>query len=324
MRFVDAATTAHHLAFDALIAALRSAFVTGCEVPLRHTHLIADATGAGPPAGTVLLMPAWRPGGRLGLKTVSIFPANRARGQAALHSVYTLFDASTGLPLAQLDGDQITSRRTAAASALAASFLAREDASRLLVVGTGRVARLMAQAMRAVRPIVQVEVWGRNAASAHALAEELAEQGFDACAAPDLPAAVARAHIVSCATLANEPLVRGAWLAAGTHLDLVGSFKPDMRETDAECFARCHVFCDTEEALAKSGDVLHAIGEGAFSADAQQGTLAQLCRGERNGRRSAHERTLFKSVGTALEDLAAAELVFDALPLVGDANRSVC
>ena len=327
MRFVDAATTARLLPFDCLIAALRRAFITGCEVPLRHTHSIAHpanpatatVTAGDPalPAGTVLLMPAWRVGGRLGLKTVTIFPANRAVGQPALHSVYTLFDATTGEPLAQLDGNQITSRRTAAASALAASFLAREDASQLLVVGAGRVAALMAPAMQAVRPIAQVTVWSRSTAAAQALAAQLREQGFDASATDDLPAAVRRAHIVSCATLATAPLIHGAWLQAGTHLDLIGSFKPDMREADVECFASSRVYCDTSEALAKSGDVLRAIAEGGFAADALQGTLAALCRGECAGRGDAQERTLFKSVGTALEDLAAAELVFDALPSSG-------
>jgi ornithine cyclodeaminase/alanine dehydrogenase-like protein (mu-crystallin family) len=320
MRSVDAATTARHLPFDALIGALRHAFAAGCDVPLRHTHHISLPTHAshsdpaGPVSGTVLLMPAWRPGGRLGLKTVTIFPANRALGLPALHSVYTLFDAGTGVPLAQLDGNQLTARRTAAASALAALFLAREDASRLLVLGAGRIAALMAPAMQAVRPITRVEVWNRSPAAAQALAAQWREQGFDAVATDDLPAAVARAHIVSCATLANAPLVQGAWLQAGSHLDLIGSFKPDMRETDAACFARCRVYCDTDEALAKSGDVLQAIAAGAFAADALQGTLASLCRGEHRGRRDGQECTLFKSVGTALEDLAAAELVFDALP----------
>ena len=313
MRFVDAATTARHLPFVPLIAALRQAFTAGGEVPLRHTHSIAHANDPGHAAGTVLLMPAWRAGGRLGLKTVTIFPANRALGRPALHSVYTLFDAVTGAPLAQLDGNEITSRRTAAASALAASFLARDDATRLLVVGAGRVAALLAPALRSVRPITQVEVWNRTAASARSLAAQLCEQGFEASATEDLPGAVARAHVVSCATSANAALIQGACLQPGTHLDLIGSFKPDMRETDAECFARCRVYCDTTEALSKSGDVLNAIAAGAFAAGALQATLADLCRGER-GRRDTQERTLFKSVGSALEDLAAAELVFDTLP----------
>lgn len=308
---LDATATAARLSFEALIPALRRAFAEeGCEVPLRHTHRIADPAGAG---GSVLLMPAWKPGGLFGLKTVMIFPGNGARGLPGLHSLYTLFDASTGVPLAQLDGNTITSRRTAAAAALAASFLAREDAARLLVLGCGRVARLLPEAMRCVRPITRVQVWNHRPEGAIALAREWREQGIDARAVTDLDAAVHEADIVSCATLASAPLVRGAQLREGTHLDLIGSFTPQMRECDAACFARSRVFVDTEEALAKSGDVLGAIAEGTFEAARLQGTLAQLVRGERAGRREAGEITLFKAVGNALEDLAAAELVAAAM-----------
>jgi ornithine cyclodeaminase len=302
---LDASATASRLGFAELIPALRAAFAQGCEVPLRHTHSIADPSGAG---GSVLLMPAWKPGGLFGLKTVMIFPGNSARGLPGLHSLYTLFDATTGVPLAQLDGNQITSRRTAAAAALAASFLARSDASTLLVLGCGRVARLLPEAMRCVRPIVQVQVWNHRPEGAAALVGEWRAQGIDARAVTDLAAAAQSADIVSCATLATAPLVRGQWLRPGTHLDLIGSFTPQMRESDAECFARSRVFVDTEEALAKSGDVLGAAAEGAFDAARLQGTLAQLVRGECDGRRGPDEITLFKAVGNALEDLAAAEL----------------
>ncbi|MFT3663811.1 ornithine cyclodeaminase family protein [Piscinibacter sp.] len=310
---LDAAATAAQLAFEALVPALREAFAHGAEVPLRHTHTITDPADPQGPGGTVLLMPAWRPGGLFGLKTVMIFPANSARGLPGLHSLYTLFDARTGVPLAQLDGNEITSRRTAAAAALAASFLAREGAARLLVLGTGRVARLLPEAMRCVRPIARVRVWNHRPEGAAALARDWREQGLDAQPVDELAAAVAEADIVSCATLATAPLVQGRWLRAGAHLDLIGSFTPRMRECDAECFARARVFVDTEEALAKSGDVLAAVAEGGFRAERLQGTLAQLVRGERAGRRDAGEITLFKAVGNALEDLAAAELAAAAM-----------
>ena len=303
MRAIDADTTRRHLGFAPLIDALRLMFSAGCEVPLRHTHTVG--------AGTLLLMPAWRAGRRLGLKTVTIFPGNSALGQPGLHSIYLLFDASTGVPLAQIDGDQITSRRTAAAAALAASFLARADASRLLVVGTGRVAALLAEAMHVVRPITEVVVWNHRAASAEALAGRLREQGFKAHASTDLAAAVAAADIVSCATLSTTALIRGEWLQPGTHLDLIGSFTPAMCEADAVCFQRSRVYVDTLEALAKSGDLLRASEAGAFDEKNLAGTLAELCRGTRSGRGDATQITLFKAVGSALEDLAAAELVFE-------------
>lgn len=310
MQTLDADTTRARLPFAALIAALRRAFADGATVPLRHTHTIANPAG---PDGTVLLMPAWRAGARLGLKTVTIFPGNGTRGLPGLHSLYTLFDASTGVPLAQIDGNEITSRRTAAVAALAASLLARADAAALLVLGCGRVASLLPEAMRTVRPIERVWVWNHRPEGAVRLAATLREQGLAADATQDLAGAVAAADIVSSATLSTAPLVHGAWLRAGTHLDLIGSFTPAMRESDGACFGRSRVFVDTEEALMKSGDVLGARAECAFADAALQGTLAQLCRGEAQGRRDAAEITLFKSVGSALADLAAAELAFDAV-----------
>ncbi len=301
MRLFDAAATCRALPLPALIEALRHLFVAGCEVPARQIHAIGDA-------GSVLLMPAWRPGGRLGIKTVTVFPANGALGLPSVHAAYTLFDARTGVPLAQLDGGQITARRTAAASALAASFLARADARRLLIVGAGQVAALLPEAMRAVRPgLSELQVWARRPTAARALSERLGGQ-----AVTDLQAAVRAADIVSCATLASAPLVHGAWLRPGCHVDLVGAFTPTMCEADADAFGRARVFVDTPEALLKAGDLLQAIAAGALRASDVQGTLQGLCRGESAGRRDAAEITLFKSVGTALEDLAAAELAFGA------------
>ncbi len=310
MRILDAEATRAGLPFPALIEALRRMFVDGCEVPPRHVHQVPGADGQ--PAGTVLLMPAWRAGRRMGIKTINIFPGNSALGLPGLHAVYSLFDARSGLPLAQLDGSEITTRRTVAASALAASYLALPQARRLLVVGAGRLARWLPAAMQVPRPsLQQFAVWNHRAAGAQALAEQWRADGLDAVAEPDLEAAVRRADIVSCVTLATQPLVRGAWLQPGAHLDLIGSFTPTMREADGDCLRRARVWVDTDEALSKSGDLLQAIAEGAFDPAALQGTLAGLCRGHDPGRGGAGEITVFKAVGSALEDLAAAELAFD-------------
>ena len=312
MRIVDADATRRHLGYAELIEALRAMFVAGCEVPQRHVHVIAEADATAP-RGTVLVMPAWRAGRYFGLKTVMIFPGNGARGLPGLHSTYLLYDAATGQPLAQLDGDEITIRRTAAAAALAADYLARRDAHRLLVVGAGRVAAQIPAAMRAVRPISEVVVWNHRRDGAERLAAALRLSGMPARVSDDLAGDVTAADIVSCATLSNAALIDGDRLQEGTHLDLIGSFAPTMREADALCFARAKVFVDTPEALTKSGDVLDAIAAGVFAATALQGTLADLCAGRCVGRRSAEEITLFKAVGTALEDLAAAELVYRRL-----------
>jgi ornithine cyclodeaminase/alanine dehydrogenase-like protein (mu-crystallin family) len=304
MEQFDAAATARALAFPALIAALERMFVAGCDVPARHVHAVGDAL-------TTLVMPAWQPGRYLGLKVVNVAPGNAALGLPGLFASYQLFDARTGMLLALIDGGEITARRTAAASALAASRLARADARRLLIVGAGRVGGLLAPAYRAVRAIDDVMVWSRNPQSALRLAVRLAAAGVPARVVEDLAAAAATADIVSCATLSAEPLIRGEWLAPGAHLDLIGGFAPAMREADDACFAGADVWIDTAEALAKAGDLLHPIASGMLRREDVRGTLADLCAG-RTALRTAAARTVFKSVGTALADLAAAILVYES------------
>lgn len=309
MQIFDARATGDALPFAPLIAALRQAFAAGCEVPPRQVLSLADAGGA---ACTSLIMPAWSPAEaavrHYGVKIVNIAPHNAARGLPALHASYLLFDARSGVPLALIDGSVLTTRRTVAASALAASFLARSDARRLLVVGAGAVARQLPAAYRCVRAIEQVRIWARAPHKAEALAEAWRTEGFEARTESDLAAAVAQADIVSCATLATEPLLRGRWLAPGSHLDLIGSFTPQMREADDACFAGADLCVDSDEALQKSGDLLGPLSRGVITAG-RQVRLAELCRGNAAGRRAAPQRTVFKSVGTALEDLAAAVLV---------------
>jgi alanine dehydrogenase len=305
---IDAAAVRASTPWPDLIAALRDLFREGCVLPPRHHHAFEIP---GEREGTLLLMPAWRPGAALGVKVVNVVPGNDARGLPAVAGVYLLFSATTGAPLALIDGAELTARRTAAASALAASFLARPDARRVVVVGTGRLAPELAAAHASVRPIAEVAVWGRNAAKAAALAARLRDElGVEAAPARDLEAAVRRADIVSCATTSAEPLVRGAWLAPGVHLDLVGGFTPAMREADDEAVRRARVWVDTlEGATREAGDIVQPLASGALARDTVAGDLFGLCRGEAPGRSGAAEITLFKSVGTALEDLAAAALV---------------
>jgi ornithine cyclodeaminase len=295
------------LDLPSVIEALRAMFREGCEAPVRHHHTIA---AEGQPAATMLLMPAWLSGRYLGVKLVNVFPGNGGRGLPAVQGVYLLFSGETGELIATIEGNELTARRTVAASALAASYLAREDAATLLVVGTGRLAHLMPVAHVAVRPIRRVLVWGRDEAKAAALAQELAAQGFAASQADDLPAAVAAADIVSCATLSREPLVQGAWLKPGTHLDLVGGFTPEMREADDAAVRRASVFIDTPGALAEAGDIVVPLATGVLSKEEIRGDLAALTRGDHPGRTRPDEITFFKSVGAAAEDLAAAILAY--------------
>jgi ornithine cyclodeaminase len=304
------------LTFARLVPALRAAFIAGANAPLRHAHLLEQPGSA---TATLLMMPAWRGRSALGVKIVTVFPDNGTLGLNAVSSTYLLCDGATGRHLALIDGNEITGRRTAAASALAGDFLARGDASSLLIVGAGHIASMLAPAWAAVRPIRHVRVWNPRLARADTLAAALRGQGFDAQAAGDLQAEVGRADIVSCATLATAPLVRGAWLRPGTHLDLIGGFRPDMREADDDAVRASRVFIDTEAALAEAGDLTQPLAAGVLARERIAGSLFTLCRGETAGRRTADEITLFKSVGSALEDLAAAGLVWqDVQESAGD------
>ena len=308
MQVISSADIEARLDWPSLIEALRAMFLAGCEVPLRHHHAVEVP---GEPTGTLLLMPAWSTGGYLGVKLANVFPGNASLGKPALSAIYALFSAKTGEVLALLDATILTARRTAAASALAATRLARAEATRLLVVGTGSVAQCIPAAYAAIRPIRHVTVWGRDPAKAASLALTLAAEGFDTIVATDLATAVPQADIVSCATLSQQPLIRGAWLSPGTHLDLIGSFTPAAREADDDAVRRASVFVDTHRgATHETGDIVIPITTGVITAQDIRAELQQLVRGDHPGRTRADEITLFKSVGIASEDLAAAGLVY--------------
>lgn len=311
MQFYNAEQTTRALPFSQLIPALEQAFIDGCEVPLRHNHAINHLNAA--QNDILLLMPAWQPEKWLGVKTVSIFPNNHKLGLPGLHSVFILYQATTGKPVAIFDGDVITSRRTVAASALAAKFLSQKDAKVLTILGAGRVAGLLAQAYREVRPIEQVYIWNPTPDKAQKLAAQLQSYGFQAAFVADLETAVRQADIVSCATLSTKPLVKGEWLKPGMHLDLIGSFTPNMRESDDACFVGTTVFVDTEEAMMKAGDLLSPMQAGVFQKEKVAATLQDLCRKLHGGRQNPQEITVYKAVGTALEDLASAALAYEQL-----------
>ncbi|MFD7705962.1 ornithine cyclodeaminase family protein [Streptomyces sp. NPDC059785] len=304
MLTIDPEQTVKALPFDVLVPALREGFVRGAHTPPRHHHTVDADSDA-----TLLLMPAWSDGEYLGVKLVNVFPANAAHGRPALSSAFVLASAVTGEHLALIDGDELTRRRTVATSALAASCLARPESRVLLVTGTGHVGSLVPDAYRSVFDLETVLVHNRSAAGAHRLVDTLRGQGVDARVVTDLASAVAEADIVSCATLATRPVIEGAWLRPGTHLDLIGSFRPTMREADEECLRRGRVYVDTAQAVHEAGDLVQPIGAGRFAAADVAGTLPELCAGTVTGRRSPDEITVFKSVGSALADLVAAAVV---------------
>lgn len=308
MRLISAEDLHRSLDFPSLIDAIDALFRDGCSVPVRHHHAIETPDGPDP---TLLLMPAWAQGDVIGVKIVTVFPENGDKKLPAVMGSYMLIDGTSGLPLAILDGAALTARRTACASALASRYLSRRNASALLMVGTGVLAPHLIRAHATVRPISDVMIWGRNRDKAGALAESLAGENYSVRAIDDLQGAVGKADIISCATLAQQPLIKGDWLVAGQHLDLVGGFTPDMREADDVCVRRARVYCDTRDgAMKEAGDMVQPLANGTLRREDVIGDLFDMARATCVLRGSGDDITYFKSVGTALEDLAAARLAF--------------
>lgn len=305
------------LGYPMLIDVLERAFRMGAIAPPRHHHTVKLA---GRPDATLLLMPAWssaEPGsataGRyIGIKSVTVFPDAGKFGKPAVQGAYLLLSTDTGEPLALMDAPRLTVWRTAAASALAARHLAPEKASRMLMVGAGALAPYLVRAHASIRPIRHVTIWNRTPAAAERLAGKLAALGLATSAAENLEQAVRDADLISTATLSSTPLIRGAWLKPGTHLDCVGAFTPGMRETDDEVVERARIWVDTREgALSEAGDLVQPLRTGAIDKSRIEGDLAELARGTAPRRSSDQEVTMFKSVGASIEDLAAAIAVYE-------------
>lgn len=313
MRSIDAASVHAALPYGKLIPHLREAFRAGGEVPVRGHYHIDDPAGG--PGGTLLIMPAWQPGRHVGIKMVSVYPDNPKQGLPSVIGAYMLFDARTGQPKAVIDGVALTLRRTGCASALAADYLARKNAQHLLMVGAGSLSAHLIRAHHAVRRYKRIEIWNRNRTRAEEVAARLTDLGASIAVVDDLEAAVRVADTITCATLSREPLVRGEWLKPGTHVDLVGGFTPEMREADDAAITRAALYVDNRAgALKEAGDLTTPIKAGLLKAEDVRGDLFDLCRGTAQGRSDEKQITLFKSVGLALEDLAAAELVVETLP----------
>ncbi|HEY3783850.1 MAG TPA: ornithine cyclodeaminase family protein [Steroidobacteraceae bacterium] len=285
----------------ALVETLRDAFARDETIPPRQQYQL-------PGDSTLLLMPAWRSGGDAGVKIVTVYP----HASPSVQATYVLISGEDGRPKAVMDGAMLTARRTAAASALAADMLARTDAATLLMLGTGTLAPHLIEAHCSIRPIRRVLLWGRDYRKAQVLAEQLGVMGLQVSAVADRLAAIPQADIISAATLSSQPLVLGQLVKAGTHVDLVGAFRPDMCEADVACLGRGRVFVDTRKGvLEEGGDVIQAIAAGAMRRENIEADLLELCSGRHAGRAADQAAiTIFKSVGAAIEDLAAAERVF--------------
>lgn len=322
---LDETQVRRNLPWQELIAAIEHAVADRSVVA--PPRLAYDLNGPGGGAdGHLLIMPAWRGGAVVGIKTLTIWPHD-AHADPHLPSHggnYILIDSHSGAVQAVLDGAELTARRTAAVSVVAARRLMRPDARRLLIVGTGPVARNLALAHSAVNGFERIEIYGRDPSRAQALTAQLRAEGVPCAPSPDLTRSAGEADMVAMATGARSPVLLGEWLREGTHVDLIGSYKPVMREADDTVFRRADaVWIDTENALVESGDLLQPLASGALEQGAIRGDLRTLIAG--GGRKRDQDITLFKAVGFAVPDLAAAQLAVSAavpeMPEMAAANR---
>ncbi|XP_047963816.1 protein SAR DEFICIENT 4-like [Salvia hispanica] len=302
-------TTLHSLiSHKSLIGHLKSSLPplsAAIQSPLRHAHQIS-------PDSSFLLMPSWSTSPLLpyiGTKLVTHNPNNSAQNLPGVHAIFVLFHSLTGQPLASMDATALTLYRTACISALASSNLSREDAEILVMVGAGTLAPHLIKAHLSVRSkLKRVIVWNRSAGKARNLVDQLKEEsgGFEGVcfeANECLTVAVGMGDVISCATNSEVALVKGAEMKAGAHLDLVGSFKPSMRECDEEAVRRGRVFVDNEMAAVEAGELV-------MMKDEIVGGLVELIKGDKVGRMSEDEITVFKSVGSAVVDLLSAQMVY--------------
>jgi len=292
------------LDFPSLIDALRAAFAGSTDTPRRSVHRISG--GDSPDA--FALLPAWNHE-HIGVKAFTYLPGNAAQGRPVLHSQILMFDRRTGVPMALVDGTSTTCWRTAAVAALAADYLARRDAKRLLFCGTGPLAPYMILAHSTVRSYESVGVWGRDRQKIErtVAAVQAVRPDFAGTVVDDLERAARSADVISCATGAREPLIRGDWIQPGTHTDFFGNHERNARECDSDLVAAARVYVDSRaNVLNEAGEILIPMAEGRIDESHIVGELADLCSGRVAGRQRAHDVTLFKSVGTALADLVAA------------------
>lgn len=319
MRVIDADSVHRLLDYAPLIDALAAAHREA--PPLIGRSLLVPPEGAGRAGEGFLVLPAWAHGRAFGVKMVTILPGNAelADGPPSVQATYQLFEGRTGQPVAVLDGTALTLRKTAADSGLGAQLLARPDVRTLLMVGSGALAPHLIGAHLAVRPSLErVLVWNRSAPRRDRLLADLSARGIAAEESDDLEAGVRAADVISVATMATEPLVRGAWLQPGTHLDLVGAYQPTMRESDDEAVRRARIHVDYRgSTVEESGDLTQPLASGVIGEADILGDLFDLCQGRAPGRRTPEEITLYKNGGGSHLDLFSAEFLVQRLEAGG-------
>jgi ornithine cyclodeaminase len=259
----------------------------------------------------LLVMPGWEASGYIGVKLVTVFPANAQKGEETIQGIYVLMDREVGSVLCTIDGASLTAIRTAAVSAAAASIICPGTCETMTMVGTGRLSPELIKAHCSQQPLKQIYIWGRNEQKAIAVAHQLDEYGIPAKPTTDLSKAVHSSDLVSVATLSHKPLIMKMMLPDHVHLDLVGSFTPDVQEAESSCFEGAHVYVDDYSALETAGDLVIPIEEGTIQAKDVRADLRELCREEFLPSNERH--TVFKSVGKAQSDMALAAFLYEKM-----------
>lgn len=297
--------------FTELISEIKNHFNSDeVIVPMRQHHDFPNPEVQAD--STLLLMPAWNPSKNAGVKIVTVSPENGQFDLPSIQGTYIYFDAIKGSIKAILEAKSLTVKRTAAASALASSYLSKENSNSLLMIGTGALSTNLIKAHISVRPIKEIFVWGRNFDKAKAICKQLKSEKFTISAIESIEEKISNVDIISCATLSKTPLILGKHLKKGQHIDLVGAYKKDMREADDETISRASVFVDTfQGGLKESGDIVIPLENGTLTKEEIKADLFELCSNKKTGRKSEEEITVFKSVGHALEDLAAANYYYN-------------
>jgi ornithine cyclodeaminase len=308
MNYFDSSAVRKALPYPQLIDALAHGLQLPIEAPPRSFFTPNDD------ASCVLIMPAWKTKEVFGVKLVSVWPSNKDIGSPTVSAVYVLLSCENGMPLAVIDGTELTLRRTAAAAALAASLLARKNSQTLAMLGTGALSVPLVQAHASVMQFKNILIWGRQKNKALSVVAELKNLGIESTYSEDLSATLNKADVVAAATTATEPFIISKWLKPGTHLGLIGAFTPQMAEAEPALMSKVQIFADNRSAvLEKGGEILQAIDQGIISPSSIEGELSELASAPtRSWRNNDQAITVFKSVGFASLDLIAAELVFQS------------
>ncbi len=309
MKIINAAQAQAALDYAELVETMRAAH-QAARAAIDDIYLEEPDRGFGP--NGLLVRPAWQHGEHLGAKLATVFPENPDRGMLTVHAVYILFDGTNGKPLAVMDGTALTWYKTACDSALAASYLAREDAAVMTMVGAGAMAPHLIKAHLAVRPSLdKVQIWNRTPARAEELAASLQLPDVVVEVVTDLPKSVAGSDLISVATRSPYGVIAGRDIAPGTHLDLVGAYTPDMREVDDTAMRRGRVFVDLVETALLTGELVQPIAAGVMTEDDILADLYELCQGVKPGRQSPGDITIFKNGGGGHLDLMTAKHILE-------------